>query len=346
MVTLSDQLWGEQEGKEIHLFKMENSSGAYVELTNYGGTLVSVVVPDRNGALGNVVFGYPVLKGYLEDNAYIGSTVGRFANRIANARFAIDGRVYQLEDNDNGHCNHSAGSGFHARVFEARTDGDQLIFTLYSEDGAGGFPGNLTLNLRYRWTENNSLLIIYDAESDQKTVVNFTNHAYFNLSAKNEKIFDHVLTIDADEVLEANADYIPTGKILPAGPIAFQQNQIRERICSGEQIKGLNVCYVLKDKSNLTKSAAVLSDPGSGRTMEVFTSYPGLMLYTGDYLNTAHYGHLGLSYQPFDGLCLECQFYPDSPNHPAFPSSVLKPGEIYQHSIEFQFSNTQDLISK
>lgn len=330
--TISDQLWGTHAGKDVRLFSLRNSSGAAVELSNYGATLVSIYVPDRNGELGNVVLGYPDLEGYLEDNAYLGSTIGRFANRISGAAFSLDGHRYELEANDGINSNHSGKSGFHNKVFDAEITEDQLTFSLYSPDGSGGFPGNLSLKVNYRWTENNQLMIGYTAATDKKTVLNLTNHAYFNLSARPAKVSGHELRIGAGEVLEAGADHIPTGKLIPAAEFSFVGNRVRE---------GLNKCYVLKPAG---EAAAVLSDPRSGRVMTVFTSYPGLMLYTADFLKSKRPGHYGERYGPFDGLCLECQFYPDSPNQAAFPSTVLEPGELYEQHITYQFNTAIESI--
>ncbi|MCQ6958562.1 aldose epimerase family protein [Mucilaginibacter aquariorum] len=330
MSKISFGVWGVDDGRVIHLFKIENASGAYVELTNYGATLVSVNVPDRDGKIGNVILGYPSLSGYLNDTCYIGSTIGRFANRIANAKFELDGITYQLENNDGANSNHSGSSGFNYKVFGYIITGDELIFDILSEDGDGGFPGNLNLKVSYKWTEENELLITYYAVTDKTTVANFTNHSYFNLNPKAGNILNHELTIHADNILKAGADHIPTGLIAPAGNLAFDKQKVHN---------GINTCYVLNLQAEQAP-ACILSEETSGRVMTVFTTYPGVMLYTGDYLNSNTHGNNGKAHQPFDGLCLECQFFPDSPNHPHFPSTVLNPGETYQHNITYKFSTT------
>jgi len=338
MGEISEQHWGVHNNREVFLFTLRNSSGAYVQLSNYGSVLVAVYVADQNGILDNVVLGYPGLQGYIDDTAYIGATIGRFANRIAGSGFELDEVRYDLEDNDNGNSNHGGYSGFHNRVFDAEINGDQLVFSLLSADGEGGYPGNLNLKVTYQWTEDNHLVMDYTADCDRRTIANFTNHAYFNLSGSAEKIFDHRLTIFADDLLEAGTNYIPTGCIVPAGELKFSQSLIREKMkITGEGIRGLNVCYVLKDGEKVLIPAAVLQEEKTGRIMEVSTSYPGLMLYTGDFLSSLHAGHGGERYQPFDGLCLECQYFPDSPNQPLFPSVILSPGEIFRQSIIFKF---------
>ncbi|WP_214226291.1 aldose epimerase family protein [Pedobacter sp. B4-66] len=332
---ISRKLWGNFSDKNIYLFKIKNKSGAFVELTNYGATIVSIVVPDKNNTMVNVILGFPELQGYIDDDCYLGSTVGRFANRISKATFSIDEIWYKLEANDNGNTNHSASAGFNNKVFDYTIEDDKLILSLLSKDGDGGYPGNLLLKVCYQWTDLNELLISYTAETDKKTIVNITNHNYFNLSGGGSNFFNHELTINATSIVEATDDFIPTGAIVAAGDIEFKSTKMADRITDYlNKPKGLNICYVL----NIKEKAATLRDPQSGRSLEIYTTYPGLMLYTGDYLRTKHPGHLGVPYKPFDGLCLECQYYPDSPNQPDFPSTILHPGHIYQERITYKFS--------
>ncbi|WP_316833796.1 aldose epimerase family protein [Pedobacter nutrimenti] len=323
--------WGNHIGKDVFLFKIQNPNGAFVEITNYGATLVSIVVPDASGKLGNVILGFDSFEAYLEDHSYIGSTIGRFANRIANARFDIDGKVFNLEKNDGENTNHSGAHGFHCRVFDFSIQNDELHLHLTSPDGEGGYPGNLNFGVAYSFSEDNQIQIHYTAETDQKTFVNFTNHAYFNLNNEASGIFDHQLKIASKAVLESTADYIPTGQIIPSGPVTFNGQTVGDCLVDAK-LRGFNTFYVF-DHSRQDSTVAVLSHAGSGRRMEISTSYPGLMLYTGDYLEH--------SYKPFDGLCLECQFSPDSPNHQHFPSTILQPGEQYKQYIHLKF-DTQD----
>lgn len=339
MSKISSQLWGNVDGQDVYLFKMENPSGAYVELSSYGATIVSIYVPDRQSELANVVLGFPSLEGYLADDCYIGSTIGRFANRIGGAKFVLDGLTYLLDDNDRGNSNHGGINGFHTKVFDFNIEADHLIFKTLSRDGEGGYPGNLQFEVSYQWTADNELLIDYHALSDKKTIASFTSHAYFNLSGGKENILDHELSVFSDLVVDAGTDYIPIGLIVPANDLAFNQHRIKDKLCTVPgKVSGLNVCYLLKQPYPYTlKRAALLSDPKTGRVMEVLTSYPGLMVYTGDFLRSKYPGHQGNLYKPFYGLCLECQYLPDSPNHANFPSVVLLPGEKYQHSIVYKF---------
>ena len=338
MSQITSKVWGETNQVPIYLFRMTNQSGAYVELTNYGATLVSIYVPDRSGQLGNVILSYPALESYLTDQNYLGPTIGRFANRIKNARFTLNGHEYALDENENGHANHSGRSGFSRRVFTPVVEADSLSFSLVSEDGDGGFPGKLNFTVVYSWSEANELTIDYRATSDQTTVANFTNHAYFNLTAGAKNILDHQLSVNAQLVVEAGADYIPTGRVIPVGQLAFDANEIGKK-CTNDGTKrvGFNVCYVLDKPDGLFSSACQLLDPGSGRRVDVATTYPGLILYTGDYLSGTGPG----AYEPFDGLCLECQYFPDSPNQPSFPTTTLHPGETYQHRIALKFTTVR-----
>ena len=329
--------WGTAGGKDIFLFRLENDRGAYVEITNYGATLVSVVVPDCKGEMGNVVLSYPSLEGYLHDKCYIGSTVGRFANRIGNATFTLEGVRYWLDKNDNTNTNHGGFNGFHSKVFDFVVEGDKVYLTLLSPDNEGGFPGNMKLHVTYSWSRSNELFIEYKATSDRKTIGNFTNHAYFDLGGDGEKIFDHELTIPASRILETDEGYIPTGKVIPAGDRQFKSNEVNEKMdLTGSRIKGLNTYYILDE--NYSGAACRLVHPRSGRKLEVFTSYPGVQVYTGDYLHSTMMSDRGAPHEPFDGLCLECQFYPDSPNHDHFPSTVISAGDIFNHSIVYRFS--------
>lgn len=332
---ISRKLWGRKNGEEIFLFKMENSSGAYVELTNYGATVVSIAVPDRKNRLENVVLGFPALEGYLNDRCYIGATIGRFANRIGGAMFRLAEETFCLEKNDNENSNHGGNAGFHSKIFGFSESDGKLSFTVLSEDGEGGFPGNLRLKVDYAWNDRHELSISYSAIADKKTVANFTNHAYFNLSGK-ENIFEHNLTLKASKMLETNPDYIPTGRIVPVADRGFCDDKISDRITtSSEGIKGLNLYYIIdKDRQKDCGPVCALWDPLSGRQLEVFTTYPGVQLYTGDFLT----GNGPYVHKPFSGLCLECQHYPDAPNHAHFPSTVLEADCQYYEQIVYKFS--------
>jgi aldose 1-epimerase len=336
-ILISSTYWGSFRGRDVFLFRITGPDGTYVELTNYGATVVSIVIPDRYNHMGHVVLGFPNLQGYLLDHCYLGSTVGRFANRIANGRFHIDGAAYQLETNDGVHSNHSGAAGFNSKVFEYEVLDDGISFSYLSPDGEGGFPGELQLLVKYTW-KNMELLMEYTAETSRKTPVNITNHCYFNLSDGGNSL-DQELTVFANRFLETTPDHIPTGALLNKAELLFNKTQIGARLpVEGNAVKGLNTCYVLEDSGQETlKKAAVLFDPASGRSLQVSSTYPGLLLYTGDYLSTELPGHYKQAYKPFDGLCLECQYYPDTPNHPDFPSTMLHPDQVYRERIAYQF---------
>jgi aldose 1-epimerase len=338
---ISKTPWGNADGREVFLFKIANQKGEFIELSNYGATLVSVFVRDNEGRKENVILGFPELLSYVNDQSYMGSTVGRFANRIANATFNLDGKRVTLEQNDGPNSNHSGSAGFNKKIFDYEIKDDTLIFRLLSPDGEGGFPGNLKTEVHYRWNEENELTIDYYGQTDQDTVFNLTNHSYFDLSSGKRRMVDHHLSVFSDLIVEAGEDYIPTGKLIAnAEAYTFKDTLIEDRLLQPDgSLRGLNICYVLDaehQKSDLP--AANLFDPHSGRSLTLYTSYPGLMMYTGDYLHTTDTGFNGKAYRAFDGMCLEAQFFPDSPNHPSFPSAELRAGELVHHYITFKFA--------
>lgn len=330
--TIINEPFEVYDGKEIFKFQLTNVHGNYVELLNYGAIVKSIVVPDKNGNKENVVLGFPTLEGYLKDTSYIGATVGRFANRINNAEFSIGNKTFHLDKNDGKNNNHSGSAGFNNKVFDFSIKEDSVVFTLESKSGEGGFPGNLSTKVIYKWTDKNELKIEFLAVVDESTPLNFTNHSYFNLSGCSEKIQNHRLTIQADKIIESTEDYIPTGKILPAENFSFHNYKL------GDVMKnsGLNTYYIFnKDKSR--DFVCELFEEKSGRKVEVQTTYPGVQLYTGDYLNSSTIGDHSKYYEPFDGLCLECQYYPDSPNHAHFPNTIFKAGQVYNEKITYVF---------
>jgi aldose 1-epimerase len=339
-IEITSVPWGFHENKELFLFKLKNDFGAYVEITNYGGTVVSIVVPDKTQQFENVVVGFPSFDGYLADTCYIGSTIGRYANRISSAKFELDGITYNLEANDGNNSNHGGFSGFNRKIFRPQIKDNTLTMTLLSQDGDGGYPGNLELVVTYVWNSNNELLIKYEATTDKNTIANFTNHSYFNLSAFKSKIIDHRLSINATYVLSSWEDCTPTGAIIPVKENGFDDNILRDKFkVNNGHIEGLNMFYIM-DKSKdgaLLNEGATLTDEVSGRILQVYTTYPGIFLYTGDHLSSTNLNHGSQLCVPFDGLCLECQKYPDSINHYNFPEAVLSKGQIYNESILFKF---------
>lgn len=325
-MTITYEKWGVHVGKQVFLCTLTNDAGAQVKVTNYGATLVAVQLAD--GA--HQVLGFDNLQAYLDDRAYMGSTVGPVANRIGGARFTLDGQSYQLDANDGVNNNHSAGAGVHAKVFDLELLDDALAMHYDVKDGDGGFPGNVKLTVHYQWDNDNRLQISYDAIADRDAIVNITNHAYFNLSGTHNTMLDHLLHIPASHVLEASADYIPTGNIIPAGDKSFEQPTLLHA--------ALNDYYIL-DNKDLLKLAAVLEHKASGNTLEVYATYPGLMVYSADYLASNAAGWQGQAYKAFGGVCLECQHYPDAPNHAAFPSITLQKGQRYHQQIIYHFKN-------
>lgn len=313
-------------GKKIILLKLQNSNGAYVEVCNYGATLVSVVVPDRQGKLDNIVLRYNQIEDYLSDKFYLGSTVGRFANRIANARFELTGKTYFLDKNDGSNTNHGGFTGFNSRIFDYQTNDNKLIFTYRSADEEGGFPGNLFLSVCYSFSDDNKLLIEYKAVSDKETPFNPTNHAYFNLGGGRENILNHELKIHAEQYLETNNEYIPTGKILPLSGSAFDFRNYKKLF------PAINT-YFINDSVETIKHLASVRELTSGRRVDIYSSMPGIQVYTGDFLAKPFY--------PLAGIALEAQFYPDFLNHKHFPSCTICPGIEIKHCILFQFGVNQ-----
>lgn len=331
--SITYEPFGSFKGKEIFKFRIKNVQGNYIELLNYGAIVKSIVVPDKNGNKENVVLGFPTLEGYIKDASYIGATVGRFANRINDAEFSIKTKTYHLDKNDGKNNNHSGSAGFNNKVFDFSIVEDSVVFTLESKNGEGGFPGNLIAKVIYKWTDKNELKIEFLANADEPCPLNFTNHSYFNLSACTEKIHNHKLNIRATKILESTSDYIPTGKIIPAENYSFFNYKLTDVM----QHNGLNIYYVFDRNAANENAVCELFEEKSGRLMRVYTSYPGVQLYTGDYLNSIIIGEHSMFYQPFDGLCLECQYYPDSPNHANFPNTIFEKGEVYNETITYAF---------
>lgn len=318
--------WGHVNQQEVYLFTLTNGL-LEVSITNFGCTVVSVMMKNKKGEKQNLVLGYSSLQGYVEDLYYTGCIVGRFANRIANASFIIDDTTYQLAANESSTGNHLHGGveGFNKKVFAVvDTMADTVQFHYKSTDEEEGYPGNLDVFVSYQLTAQNSLVIRYKATTDKTTPVNLTNHSYFNLSGTNTSVLQHELLINADKVLVADAAYIPTGEIKPVagGNLDFRH----WRAIGGESFRGLNECFCLDHTKGV---AAMLRDPQSQHSMIVRTTLPGLMLYTGDYLDSP--------FSKNEGLCLETQFFPDSPNQPTFPTAFLHPGDVYEHQTVYQF---------
>lgn len=324
----------EMNNKEVSLFRITNSKGCYVELMNYGATLVSVVVPNRQQRMENVVLSYENLSDYFSDPYYLGSTIGRFANRIRNGSFQLNNKTYIVDQNDNKHSLHGGSSGFNSKILNYQTKGDILIFKGSSPDGENGFPGNIDFQINYSFSDHNELTIEYKATSDKKTPLSLTNHAYFNLSPQSDTILQHQLKVYAKQFLEMDDEFLPTGRIMStnAAGLNFIKSQKLSKMMQlkRDNIEGYNTYFIGQDnyKYQLLKLASV-TEENAGRKLDVYSTMPGFMFYTGDYLSTP--------FLPFGGLCLEAQHYPDFPNHSSFKSSVISPKKNYNEKIKFVF---------
>ena len=338
-------------GCEAKLYTMTNKSGASVSVTNYGGILVSIVVPDKAGKMGDVLLGYDSIEGYAPVNpGYLGALIGRYANRIHNGRFPFHGEMIQLAQNSNGQHLHGGDVGFNAKVWDVETrenaDSDELILTLVSADGEENYPGELHVTVTYAWNEKDELSLHYEAVSDKDTICNLTNHSYFNLEGDAfGTAANHTVRIDADRFTPMDKDSIPTGELrdvtgtpfdLRAGKVladGFACEKDDEQLTFGQ---GYDHNFVLNGAG--MRTFAEVSAPVSGRVMRVSTDLPGVQLYTGNMIDCFKPGKCGRVYQKRDALCLETQFFPDTPNNPAFPSCELKKGEKYDHTTVFAFS--------
>jgi aldose 1-epimerase len=334
--------------QKVKLFTLKNNSGATAAITNYGGRIVSLLVPDKDGKATDVVLGYDSLKSYQKKGEpYLGAIIGRYGNRIAKGKFTLDGKAYQLDINDGVNTLHGGFSGFYGKVFSAKQlSASQLELTYVSKDGEGGYPGNLTATVVYTLGDDNSLKIEYKATTDKTTIVNLTNHAYFNLNgAGSETITDNVLQINADAFLPVNTTLIPTGKLQPVKgtPFDFTTSKTigKDISVADEQLnngKGYDHNFVL-NKHDLTTPVATVKSTVTGITLEVFTEEPGLQFYSGNFLTGATKdGKGGKAYPHRSAFCLETQHFPDAPNQPAFASTMLKPGQTYHTVTIYKFS--------
>jgi aldose 1-epimerase len=337
-----------KEGTPVYLYTLHNSKGAEARISNYGGIVISLMVPDRNGKLGDVVLGYDNLDGYLKETPYFGALIGRYGNRIARGKFTLDGHQYTLATNNYPNALHGGDKGFDKRVWEptivASGEGPALKLSYLSKDGEEGYPGNLSVTAIYTLTEDNALKLEYTATTDKDTVVNLTQHSYFNLAGKGD-ILNHVVLMPADRFTPVDSTLIPTGELKPVAgtPFDFRTptaigariNQDDEQLKFG---KGYDHNWVFNKHVGEMTQLARVTEPTSGRVLEVFSGEPGLQFYSGNFLDGTITGKGGWVYQFRNGFCMEPQHYPDSPNKPEFPSVVLKPGETYHNTIIYKFS--------
>jgi aldose 1-epimerase len=339
------------DGQPVDLYVLTAKGGAEASITNYGGAVVSLKAPDRNGKLADVVLGYDNAEGYVNDKSFFGALVGRYGNRIGHAQFALDGKTYTLAKNNGENSLHGGIKGFNKAVWTAKIipakDGQSLELSYLSKDGEEGFPGNLKVSVIYTLTESNALRITYSATSDKKTVVNLTNHSYFNLAGQGSgDILGHLLIIQADKFTPVDAGLIPTGELRDVAGTPFDFRKplaIGARIDQDEeQLKlggGYDHNFVLRRSNGTGESlAARVLEPASGRVLEVWTTEPGVQFYTGNFLDGKTIGKGGVTHPRRSAFCLETQHYPDSPNQPKFPSVVLNPGERYQTITTYKFS--------
>lgn len=336
------------DGTQVTEYTLSNYDGLKMSAINYGCTITSILVPDRQGQLGNVVLGFDSIEGYLSSNHYVGSVVGRYANRIAAGKFTIKGREYSLTLNLPPHHLHGGTSGLNKKLWSSvpfeNEEGEGVDFFYKSPDGEEGYPGTLEVMIRYMLSHENDIIFHYTAKTDQSTVLNLSQHTYFNLNHNNDNILHHELMLNADQYLPVDQQMIPTGEFRNVGGSPFDFRKMKQvgtdMSAEDEQIRianGYDHNWIIAKKENELSVAATLYDPESGRKMEVYTTEPGIQLYTGNFLapQTGKGNHL---YRPYAGLCLETQHFPDSPNQPTFPSVVLHPGEVFQSTTILHFS--------
>lgn len=335
-------------GEEVQLFALKNARGVEITITNYGGIVVSLKVPDRGGKVADVVLGFDSLDGYLTRSRYFGAIVGRYANRIGNGRFALDGVEYTLAKNNGNNHLHGGIKGFDKALWKAAAEGNRVTLRHVSRDGEEGYPGTLSATVIYTLTDANELRIDYDATTDKATVVNLTNHSYFNLAGEGQgDILGHVVTLEADRFTPVDEGLIPTGELrnVDGTPFDFRKPAaIGARINDAdEQLKrgrGYDHNFVLNGAIGTLRPAARVVEPKSGRVLEVLTTQPGVQFYTGNFLDGSIRGKGGRPYNQRYGFCLETQHFPDSPNKPSFPTVVLRPGDRYRTTTVFRFSTT------
>ncbi len=347
--TLTHSRFGQlPDGTPVELYTLRNSHGMEAQIMTYGGIVTSLKVPDKRGKLDDVVLGYDTLDAYLKSTPYFGALIGRYGNRIAKGQFSLDGVTYTLATNNGVNALHGGLKGFDKVVWTARplptANGPSLIMTYVSRNGEEGYPGNLLVTAVYSVTEDNALKVEFTATTDRKTVVNLTHHSYFNLRGSGD-VLGHIVTINADKFTPVDSGLIPTGELRPVAGTPFDfttPSAIGARIgqTQDEQIvlgQGYDHNWVLNKRGSELSLAAKVHEPLTGRTMEVWTTEPATQFYTGNFLDGTLVGKGGWTYQKRNGFCFEPQHYPDSPNHPAFPSTELKPDETYRNTIIYKF---------
>lgn len=341
---------GSIEGRPVSIYTLRNGNGVEARLTNFGATLISLKVPDRNGKPDDITLGYDDVKDYRQGKSYFGATVGRYGNRIGHARFQLNGKTYNLAKNDGQNTLHGGNKGFNKVIWDA-TDASSksapaITFSYTSKDGEEGFPGNLKATVTYTLTTDNELRLDYTATTDKDTVQNLTHHSYFNLAGGGD-ILSHQVMLDADRFTPIDAGLIPTGELrsVEGTPFDFRKpTAIGARIDEADQqltlAKGYDHNWVVNGAAGKLRLVARVTEPKSGRVMEVFTTEPGIQFYSGNFLN-GEAGKRGAKYEYRHGFCLETQHFPDSPNQPTFPTTTLKSGQTYRTTTIYKFSATK-----
>lgn len=342
-VMVMKQDFGTIDGKKIFLFTLQNKNGITVKITNYGGIITHLFTPDKKGKPGDIVLGYDSIGGYLKATPYFGAIVGRYANRIAHGEFTLDGKIYHLSKNNGNNSLHGGIKGFDKVVWNPSETGDSnkagVVLTYSSKAGDEGYPGNLHITVTYTLNEQDEFQILIEAVTDKPTPVNLCNHSYFNLREADTSVLGHILMLNADLYTVVNDELIPTGELKPVAgtPMDFRKPEV-----IGKRIDlvrgGYDHNYVLLKKPGELSLAAKLDDPVSGRILEVYTTQPGIQFYSGNFLDGSIRGKDGKVYNRHWGLCLETQHFPDSPNQPSFPNTILKPGEKYRELTVYKFS--------
>ena len=330
----------------VAVYTLTNKSGASVTLSEIGAGIVKVIVPDRDGKLADVVLGYDNIEDYFYDGPCAGKIPGRYANRIAKGQFTLDGKSYQLAINNGPNALHGGPEGFSHKIWDSRLEGDTVIFELTSPDGDENYPGTLKATAEYSWSEKNELKIELKAVTDKKTIVNLTNHAYWNLEGEDSgTALDHIMQLACSRYLPTDDTLIPTGEMAPVAgtPMDFTKpkavgKEIKADFPALNYGKGYDNCWAVDDADGTLHTVAVLKAPCSGRVLEVATTQPAAQVYTGNWLEGLPINKGSKrTYHDYEGVAIECQGMPDAPNHPNFPSQVLDRGETYHHAIVFTF---------
>ncbi len=341
-MKVETKTFGKLNGKIVKLYTLKNKNGTTVEITNYGGIIVRLFTSDRKGKFSNIVLGFDDFESYLQNKPYFGAIIGRYANRIKSAEFELFGKKYFLYKNDGENSLHGGKRGFDKVLWKSEKIEENnfsgVVLKYLSKDGEEGYPGNLNVRVEYILNNDDELKITFYAKTDKPTILNLTNHSYFNLKdGGKSSILEHILKINSDYYTEVDEKLIPTGRILPVEGTPYD---FREPKKIGKDINrlkgGYDINYVLNKREKFSLSAYVY-EPESGRTLEVWTTQPGLQFYSGNFLDGKIKGHEGIYYKKHSGFCLETQHFPDSPHHKNFPSTVLKPGETYKQITIFKF---------